>query len=86
MTRYEICGASGSKQRKNIETNHLESYRANERYQANTVFLSDYLVGNEGQRYLITIVDNFSKFGYATLMHTKTRIEVLAYLKNFWSL
>ena len=57
-----------------------------ERYQADTVFLSDYLVGNTGQRYLLTIVDHFSKFGYATLMHTKTGIEVLTSFKEFLKL
>ena len=41
------------KAKKNIATKHIESHRAKERYQADTVFLSDYLVGNTGQRYLI---------------------------------
>ena len=50
ISRCEICGARGSKPRKNIATKHIESYRAKERYQADTVFLSDYLVGNTGQR------------------------------------
>ena len=70
------------KAKKNIATKHIEIHRAKERYQADTVFLSDYLVGNTGQRYLLTIVDYFSKFGYATLMHTKTGIEVLASFKR----
>ena len=35
-------------QEKNIMTKHIESHRAKERYQADTVFLSDYLVGNTG--------------------------------------
>ena len=86
ISRCEICGARGSKSRKNIETKHVESHRAKERYQADTVFLSNYLVWNTGQRYLLTIVDRFSKFGYATLMHTKTRIEVLASFKEFLKL
>ena len=58
--------------------NILKVIGAKERYQVDTVFLSNYLVGNTGQRYLLTIVDHFSKFGYATLMHSKTEIEVLA--------
>ena len=86
ISRREICGARGSKPRKNIATKYIESHRAKERYQADSVFLSDYLVGNTGQRYSLTIVDNFSKFGYATLMHTKTGIEVLASFKKFLKL
>ena len=69
-------------QEKNIATKHIESHRTKERYQADAVFLSDYLVGNTCQRYLLTNVNHFIKFGYATLMHTNTGIKVLAFLKN----
>ena len=86
ISRCETCGARGSKLRKNIATKHIESHRAKERYQADTIFLSDYLVGNTGHRYLLTIVDHFSKFGYATLIHTKSGIEVLASFKEFLKL
>ena len=86
ISRCEIYGARGSKSRKNIATKHIESHRTKERYQADTVFLSDYLVGKTGQRYLLTIVDHFSKFGYTTLMHIKTGIEVLASFKEFLKL
>ena len=86
ISRCEICETRRSKPRKNIETKHIESYRAKERYQADTVFLSDYLVGNIGHGYLLTIADHFSKFGKATLMHTKTGIEVLASFKEFLKL
>ena len=74
------------KAKKNIATKHIENHRAKKKYQADTVFWSDYLVGNTGQRYLLTIVDHFSKFGYATLMHTETGIEVLASFKEFLKL
>ena len=86
ISRCEICGARRSKPRKNIATKHIESHRAKKRYQADIVFLSDYLVGNTGQRYLLTIVDHFSKLGYATLMRTKIGIEVLASFKEFLKL
>ena len=34
ISRCEICGARGSKPRKNIATKHIESHRTKERYQA----------------------------------------------------
>ena len=86
ISRCEICGARRSKPWKNIETKHIESHRAKERYQADIIFILDYLVGNKGQRYLLTIVYHFRKFGYATLMRTKTGIEVLASFKEFLKL
>ena len=70
-------------QLKKIATKHIENHRAKERYQADTVFLSNYLVGNTDQRYLLTIVDHFNKFGYATLMHTETGIDLSASFKEF---
>ena len=78
ISRYEICGARGSKPKK-IATKYIESHRAKERYQADKVFQSDYLVENTCQGYLLTIVNHFSKFGYATLMHAKTGIEVFRF-------
>ena len=45
-SQCERCGTRRSKPRKNIATKYIESHRAKERYQADTVFLSDYLVGN----------------------------------------
>ena len=62
ISRCEICGVRGSKPRKNIVTKHIERHRAKERYQADKIFLSDYLFGNTGQRYLLIIIDHFSKF------------------------
>ena len=79
---YEKCWTRGSKP-KNIDTKRIVSHRNKEKYQADTVFISNYLIGNTGQRYLLSINDHFGKFRYATLMHTKTEIEVLAYLKKF---
>ena len=67
------------KTKKKIASKHIESHRAQERYQGDEIFLLNYLVGIIGQRYLLTIVDYFSKFRYATLMHTKTGIQVLAF-------
>ena len=48
ISRCEICGARGSISRKNIATKHIQSHRVKERYQAETVFQSDYLAGNTG--------------------------------------
>ena len=61
----EICGTRGSKPTKNITTKHIENHRAMDRYQADTVILLDYLVWNTDQRFLLTIVDHFSKWSYA---------------------
>ena len=85
ISRCEICGVRGSKPRKNIATKHIESHRVKERYQADTVFLSDYLVGNTGRGiYLQLLIISVSLD--MQLKHTKTEIEVLASFKEFLKL
>ena len=86
ISRCEKCGARGSKPIKYCYKAYKKNQRTKERYQADTVFLSDYLVGNIDQRYLLTIVDHFCKFGYVTLTYIKTEIKVLAYFKEFQKL
>ena len=71
------------KGKKNIATKYIEYHRVKKRYQTNTVFLSDYLALNTGQRYLLSKFEYFSKFECATLMHTKTRIEILNSFNEF---
>ena len=39
---------------------HIDSYYSKERYQADTVYLSDYL--ETDKRYILTMVDHFSKY------------------------
>ena len=46
--------------RKNIATKHVESHKAKKRYQADTLFLLDYLVRNTVHRYLFSIFDHLA--------------------------
>ena len=80
--RWEICGTRGSKPRNNINIKHKDFHKTFKRYHTDTVFLSDYLAKNTGQRYLLKIVDRFSKFGYAILIYIKTKIRYCHLRKN----
>ena len=73
------------KAKKNIATKHIESRRVKERYQADTVFLSDYFVGNTGRGIYLQLL-NISVSLNMQLKHTKTGIEVLASFKEFLKL
>ena len=68
---------------KNIIKKHIKINRVKDTNQADTVFLSDYKIGNAGQRNLFSTTNHLNKFGYAILIQTKTGIEVLALIKEF---
>ena len=46
------------------------------------IYLSDYLVGSMEGRYLLTIIDHFSKFGVISLVPNKKSTPVLKALKR----
>ena len=47
------------------------------------VYLSDYLVGSKEDRYLLTIIDHFSKFGMISIVPNKKSTTVLKVLKEW---
>ena len=58
---------------------HIDSYYPKERYQADTVYLSDYLVTDK--RYILTMVDHFSKYSWIVVMSDKKAATVLRAIK-----
>ena len=46
------------------------------------VYLSDYLVGSKEDRYLLTIINHFSKFGVISIIPNKKSTKVLKALKG----
>ena len=74
----EIC-AGRKKTKKKMAYKHIDSYHPKERYQADTMYLSDYLVTDK--RYILTMVDNFSKYGWIVVMSDKKAATVLSAIK-----
>ena len=62
---------------------HIETAWANERFQIDMVYLSDYLVGSKEDRYLLTTTDHFSKFGVISIIPNKKSSTVLKALKGW---
>ena len=61
-----------SKPKKNYVVKHIESDYPRQRYQADTMYLADYISNNT--RYLLTMDDHFTKFGLAILIKNKRQI------------
>ena len=67
--KCSTCEIRSSKPRKYYVVKHIESDYFCQRYQADTVYLTDY-ISNEA-RYLSTMVDHFTKFWWAILIKHK---------------
>ena len=75
----EICAGRTKKTKKKMAYKHIDRYYPKERYQADTVYLSDYLVTYK--RYILTMVDHFSKYGWIVVMSDKKAVTVLRAIK-----
>ena len=61
-----------SKAKENIAVYHIPSSRPKERFVIDAVYLLDYIANED--RYLITMIDHFSKYGWAKLVKTNQQI------------
>ena len=62
-----------------MEYKYIDSYYAKERYQVDTVYLSDYLVTDK--RYILTMVDHLSKYGWIVVISDKKAANILRAIK-----
>ena len=75
---WEIWGARRVKPKKNIALKHINSSYPKERFQVDMVYLSDMLLINfPDERYLLSIVDHFSKYGWVVVLTNKKSKTVL---------
>ena len=68
--------------KKNQIVTHIESTRSKERCVINVVYLSDFV--STTHRYLITMVDNLSKYGWIKIAKDKTVNTILKTMKQFF--
>ena len=76
----EIWAGRTKKPKKKIAYKHIDSYYPKERYQADTAYLSDYLVSDK--RYLLTMIDHFNKYGLIVVLLDKSATTVLRAIKS----
>ena len=70
--RCDICQSRTTNPQKHNLVKHIKSRYPGERFQADTVYLSDY-IADDSNRYLLTMVDHFSKFGFAQIISNKKK-------------
>ena len=75
----EICTGRTKKPKKKMAYKHIDNYYPKEWYQPITLYLSDYLVTDK--RYILTMVDHFSKCGWIIVMFDKNAVTVLRAIK-----
>ena len=79
----KYAAAKNQTPKKNVAVYHIPSSRPIERFVIDAVYLSDY-IANE-VRYLITMIDHFSKYGRAKLVKNKSADLILLTIKNFFT-
>ena len=72
-----------SQKKKNQTVTHIESTRPKERFVIDAVYLSDFV--STTHRYLITMVDHFSKYGWTKIAKDKAANPILRTLKQFFT-
>ena len=61
---------------KNYATNKADVYHINSNWSLVILDLKDYgPEDNRGQRYILVVIDNFSKFGWTTLLQKKVQLK-----------
>ena len=79
--KHQVSQKRTSKLRKNTFTNYIDSIQPKNRYQANTMSLSKYVM-SDWLKYLFTMVDHFTKCGWIITLKDKTEKNVMGALKK----
>ena len=79
--KCQVCEIRTSKPRKKAVIKHINSFKPKDRYQADTVQLSKYVM-SDGFKYLFTMVDHFTKYGWIIPLKDKTAKNVLGAFKK----
>ena len=69
--KCQVCEIRTSKPRKNVVIKHIDSFKPKDRYQVDTVQLSKYVM-SDGFKYLFTMVDHFTIYGWIIPLKDKT--------------
>lgn len=72
--------------RKNFIRRRVVMKGIDDLWQADLVEMGDYSRYNKNYRYLLTVIDTFSKFAWAAPLKTKTALEVLKEMKEIFKL
>ena len=80
--KYPTYEIRTSKLRKNYVVKNIESDNTRQKYQADTVYLTEF--NSNDTRYLFTMVDHFTKFGCAILMKIKSQRLSWVLSNNDW--
>ena len=56
---------------------HINSSYPKERFQVDMIYLTDMLINSPDERYLLSIVDHFSKYGWVVILPNKKSNTVL---------
>lgn len=76
MSKREIAVELHRPARRNYERRAVNVYGKNDLWQADLVEMIAYSSGNKGFKYILCVIDCYTKFAWATALKSKTGVEV----------
>lgn len=82
INKRDIVNELHKQARKNFKRRRVITKGIDDLWQADIVEMGAYSENNAGYRYLLTIIDTFSKFAWAVALRTKSALEVTNAMKD----
>ena len=74
--KWQVWEITTTKPRRNVVVKHIDCSMPKERYQADTVQLSKHVM-SDNYKYLLTMIDYFTKYGWIVSLKDKTSQTIL---------
>lgn len=82
MSKQQVVNELHRSARKNFNRRHFQMRGINDTFQADLIEMIPYAKENKNYKYILTVIDTFSKYAWALPLKTKTGIEVAKALNN----
>lgn len=86
MSRLQIVNELHKQARKNFKRRSVVTKGIDDLWQADLVEMGTYSTYNKGFRFLLTVIDTFSKYAWTVALKTKTAVEVTKAMKKIFNM
>lgn len=84
MSKEQVVNELHRSARKNFKRRHYQMRGINDTFQADLIEMIPYATQNKNYKYILTVIDTFSKFAWAMPLKTKTGKEVTTAMKHIF--
>lgn len=84
MSKHQVVNELHRSARKNFQRRHVQMRGLNETFQADLIEMIPYAKENKNYKYILTVIDIFSKYAWASPLKSKRGIDVAEAMKNIF--